>query len=143
MSDETTESLIKWSVSRACIEFGSTYQTLVKRLNERAEQADSGGRYTTRQICSALYGDIQEERLRKTKEEADQLGLENAKKRGLLIPVADAAELNRRVAFAIRQKIVASSLPPDRVNAILLDIQRLAEVDFTKEGAVDEGDPGA
>ena len=143
MTDENTERLIKWSITRACAEFGTTYQTLVKRLNERAEQADVNDKYTTRQICSALYGDIQEERLRKTKEEADQLGLENAKKRGLLIPVADAAELNRRVAFAIRQKIVASSLPPDRVNAILLDIQRLAEVDFTKEGAVDEGDPGA
>lgn len=129
---------LAWTIDRASREFGPNPRTIQGRLTRAGIAPDENGRYTTKQICAAVFGDTDGEKLRKLKEEADSVALDNARIRGELISVEDAVLLNRRVAFAIRQKILALPLPVEKRNDLLHEIQRLADVDFTKAADNDE-----
>ena len=61
-----TKPQLTWTISRAALEFGLERQTLRRRLADTQQTPDAKGRFTTRQICRAAFGDLHAERLRKT-----------------------------------------------------------------------------
>jgi phage terminase Nu1 subunit (DNA packaging protein) len=121
-SNVPTEEL-RWSLEAASREFAVTTGTLRKRMVAVGESADRKDHcYSTEQITTAIYGSIAGERLRETKERADNLALKNAFLRGDLL---DKAELTKRLepAFlAIRQIITASPLPKEQRDDLLSSI---------------------
>lgn len=128
---------VRWSVNHAANEFDIDRRTLTKRLMSMGHQPDRKDTYSTRQIADAVFGDIDKVKLRLANEQADKLAIENEVSRGTLISVDDAAALNRRIAAAIKQKILGAGIPEADQNRILGEIQRLATVDFTKAGDED------
>jgi len=61
----------------ASSEFGMDAKTLAQRIRKYGIDPGPDGRLSTRQICAAIFGDIDSEKLRLTKEQADKVEWEN------------------------------------------------------------------
>lgn len=131
----TIEREMQWTLTRAANEFGCSRETLKKRL--LANGIELAETYTTREICSAIYGDYDSEKTRLAKEQADKIALANAESRRELIRVEDAAEITQRFCYAIRQKFLATALSDEEKNAVLKEIERLELADLTEAPADD------
>ena len=64
--------------------------------------------------------------------------MENKQAAGILINVDDAISAVHQFTFAIRQKILLSSLSDQEKNGLLLELQRIGEMDFNKIGDDEE-----
>jgi phage terminase Nu1 subunit (DNA packaging protein) len=96
---------IQWTIDRAASEFGLSPITLKKRLRALDDaEITPGGKFSTQQICAAIFGDLDGEQLRETRERADKLALANAKTRRDLIelPVVESAWAD--IVLAARSK---------------------------------------
>ncbi len=80
---------------------------------------------------SESSGDIEAERLRKTKEEADKLELHNARTRGELVEIAAVKKLGERVMIAIRSKILNFPITDDEKDALLRELMTINKIDWT------------
>jgi phage terminase Nu1 subunit (DNA packaging protein) len=132
--------LISWNLSKAEAEFGIERATLRRKLAEAGQKEDEAGCYTTRQICIAMYGDAKGERTKLAVEMVKAAQLKNAKTEGKLIDVEAACFVAQRAAFAVRQRILASSLPDDEKKTLLADLTALGETDFAQAEQQDDTD---
>lgn len=120
-----------WEISR---------QTLAKRL-AAADIAAKNGKFTTLQICAAIYSDQEAERTGLIRAQRIKTEAENKKTSREWVAVSEVSESLSRAASAIRQIIVLSPLPDHEKNAVLLEIQRIAATDFTKKQVEDDDEP--
>jgi len=109
---------IRWSVELAASEFQLDRKTLSKRIRGGDIQPGSDGKFSTEQICAAVFGDYRREQLREMRERADKLELENQVTRGERIPIEDVLQVNNECDLAIRGIILTSKLPKESVNEI-------------------------
>lgn len=123
---------LEWTVEAACRELGVSRGAFSSRVATSGVKPDAKGRFTTAQIFSIMHGDIDSEKLRKVRGEADKLELDNRRTRGELISVEDATAIAQRFAAATRQIVVMSKLSAEDKNAFLGEMRALAEVDWTK-----------
>jgi len=123
---------VRWSLLHAQFEFGVDRKTLQKRLNAEEVEPGKDGKYSTKQIASAVFGDIQGERLRKTREEADNLALKNAELRGELVQVALVKQMISEIILANKQTILASQLEQEGKNEILANLEALGGIAWDK-----------
>ena len=123
---------VRWSLLFAQSEFGVDRKTLQKRLNAEEVEPGKDGKYSTKQIASAVFGDIQGERLRKTREEADNLALKNAELRGELVQVALVKQMVSEIILANKQTILASQLEQEGKNEILANLEALGGIEWDK-----------
>ena len=103
-------------------------------LRQSGQIAGEDERYSTRQICAALFGDLKAEKTGLTRAQREHWELENKQAAGILINVDDAIAMVHQFTFAIRQKILMSGLTDKEKNNLLLELQRIGEMDFTKTG---------
>lgn len=103
--DET----IRWTKQKAATEFGLDSKTLTTRLRAEGIEADKDGRFSTQQICAAVFGDMYGQRLRLTREQADKLSIENSASRRELVPAGEVLEVIERGLTALRQAILSAS----------------------------------
>jgi hypothetical protein len=90
--------------------------------------------YSIRDLVRAvLGGDIEAEKLRKTREEADRLALMNARSRGELVEIAAVKKLGEKVMIAIRNRILNMPLTDDEKDRCLLDLMELEKIDWSRE----------
>lgn len=134
----SAEPPVEWTLFRAAQEFGLHRDTLKKRLLAVGVAPNEAGFFSTQQICAAVYGDYQGEKTRLAKEQADKTALDNAERRRELIRVEDALEIVQRFCYAVRQKFLATNLSDEEKNAVLKEIQRLADCDVTEAPQPDE-----
>jgi hypothetical protein len=85
-------------------------------------------------LKAALGGDIEAERLRKTREEADKLALMNARSRGELVEIVAVKRLGEKVMVAIRNRILNMPLTDDEKDRCLGELMGLEKIDWTREG---------
>jgi hypothetical protein len=123
---------IRWSVEQAAAEFGRDYKAVKKNLIALDIHPGDDGKFSTPDIARAVFGDIDAERLRKTKEEADRIALENEKLRGELVEVAMVKQLGETIFVGLRQKILASSMTDQEKDELLTDMSSLKVRDWTK-----------
>lgn len=121
--------------------------TLATRIHELGiEPAGKSSRqnadtYRLRDLIRAILGgDIEAERLRKTREEADRLALQNARSRGETIEVDRVKKLGQCVFIAIRQRILNFPLSQDEQDALLTDLLKLKEINWDLEAGRVEPD---
>jgi hypothetical protein len=72
---------IRWSIYRAAVEFGIDRRTLARRLASASTEPGPDAHYSTRDIVCAVFTDLETERTRLTKAQADVAEL----KRGELL----------------------------------------------------------
>ena len=131
------QEAIRWSITTAAAEFGVARDTMRTALRQAGQTAAEDERYTTKQICAALFGDLKAERTGLTRAQREHWELENKQAAGILINVDDAILAVHQFTFAIRQKILLSGLTEHEKNNLLLELQRIGEMDFNKIGEDD------
>lgn len=114
---------IRWTIRQASVEFGKDRTHLTKRLRQVGEQPGQDGTYSTRQIVSAVFGDIDSKKLEIASEQAEKLKMENLlTKNGLLDKEYVRAMLTDAVT-TIRQKIMnVREIPDDVKQDVLADL---------------------
>jgi phage terminase Nu1 subunit (DNA packaging protein) len=95
----------------------------IKYLQERrVNQWDANGEEQT---------DIKREQLRRTKEEADKLELQNARTRGELTEVARVKTLGGRVMVAIKGRILNFPITDEQKDKCLVELMELGKMDWS------------
>ena len=120
--------MLRWSLFKASREFGTAEITLGKKLGEAGEVAGPDECFSTRQILRGLYGEVYAERLRKTKEEADMVGLKNAAMRGDFLSRFELQNLFGQIAHAILEIIKSSGLTKEEQNDVRRQIASIPVV---------------
>lgn len=62
---------IRWTVNAAASEFSHDRRTIRRRLSAAGEQAGPDGKFSTQQICRAVFNNLELERTRLTRAQAD------------------------------------------------------------------------
>ena len=96
---------VKWTIQKAATEFDCHAATLSKRLKLADIIPGPDGMFTTRQICAAVYGDMDGEKLREVRHRANLLELQEQQLRRELVPVADVQRVWGAIVVAVRQYI--------------------------------------
>ncbi len=110
---------IRWRINQAASEFGIDDETLSKRIKAAGILAEKDDCFSTSQICKAVFGDMEGERLRKTTEEADAIALSNAKTKGELLDLEDWCRGKEKVLSGVKQIVEDSELSDDKQEQIL------------------------
>jgi hypothetical protein len=133
----TTMTVAEW-----CRETGGERHGLMKKLAEMrvAPAGDAKGRaagaklYTVGDLYRAMGGgEYEQERIRKTREEADKLELANMRTRGETVEIAAVKKLGERVMVAIRQKILGFQITDDEKDSMLIELMSLKNMDWDRE----------
>jgi phage terminase Nu1 subunit (DNA packaging protein) len=137
---QSTATVAEWAR-----EIGFDRNTLMARVVEMGIQPVgkiTGGKaagadtYRIRDLFkAALGGDMEAERLRKTREEADKLALQNARSRGETIEVAAVKKLGEAVFVQIRNKILSFPITAEEQDALLKLLLDLRKIDWDREAA--------
>lgn len=116
---------IRWSFEMAGAEFGMDRRVVATRAKTAGIEPGKDGKYSTFDIARAIFGDIQGEQLRKTREEADKIALANAKDRNKLVETERVIKFCNGIGVVLRQKLLASSLTDDEKDELLAEIKKL------------------
>lgn len=98
---------LKWTLLKASVEFGVTRETIRRGLTKNSIEVKPNKRYTTREIHSALSGDIDQARARDLMASAISRERENRIADSELIPLADNLAWQERVLLPFRQRLLA------------------------------------
>ena len=96
---------VRWTVNHAASEFGTTARTLSARLKELGLLPGQDDKFSTTQICKAIFDDAEKQRVRSIKAQADHRELQNAEARKELIQVEDLAARIRTPLASMRRRI--------------------------------------
>lgn len=130
---------VSFTPSRFAALVGTDRQELARKLavNEASPVAvdGRGEEYSLKDLVNAhMGGDIKREQLRRTKEEADKLALQNSRSRGELVEIASVKKLGEKVMIAIRQRILNMPLTDDEKDKCLTELLNLKDMDWSREG---------
>jgi hypothetical protein len=78
---------LRWTIERAGLEFRLTADTLRRALNQNSAEPGEDGCYSTAQVCSAIFGGLNEEKLLTQRQLTRKYLLENS--------IVEASVLNR------------------------------------------------
>ena len=97
--------------------------------------AQAADLYSIRDLVRAILGgDIEAEKLRKTREEADKLALQNARSRGELVEISAVKKLGEKVLIAVRNRILNMPLTDEEKDSCLKELMDLGKLDWSREG---------
>jgi phage terminase Nu1 subunit (DNA packaging protein) len=102
---------MKWTIHKAAIEWGIDRRTLASRLSEAGFDVERGAEFHTQEITRAVVGDLERERTRLTRADADIREMEKRQKEGELVDLQEVLDLIRRACLPISQRL--RSLPAD------------------------------
>ena len=88
---------LRWTVERAASEFQIDRKTLTKRIRAGDILPGADGKFSTEQICAAVFGDYRREQLREMRARADKLEIETQSMREERIPIEDVLTVNNEV----------------------------------------------
>jgi phage terminase Nu1 subunit (DNA packaging protein) len=126
-----TIATLRWTIERAASEFQVDRKTITKRIRGGDILAGPDGKFSTEQICAAVFGDYRREQLRELREKADKLTLENEVTRKERIPIEDCSDIYQKVfqfvagtLKANRDKVLTEPL----INEMFADIRTQADL---------------
>lgn len=96
---------LRWTLDNAGSEFGCDSKTLASRMKRAGISPGKDGKFSTREIAAAVFGDIESEKFRETRHRANLLELEEQEKRRESIPTGQVVEAWSAIVIAIKQAI--------------------------------------
>lgn len=115
----------RWTLATAAFEFGIDRAALAKRLRALGIEPGADGCYSTLQVCSARFGNLEMERTRKAREDADAAERENKIANRELCYLHNVIKLVEDVAIGIRQLILASKVSKQDQDDLLAELKAL------------------
>lgn len=129
---------MRWTIELAAREFDIDRRTLAKNLIAADIMPDeSDGRFSTKQITTAVFGDLEREKIRRERAEADLAEMKRDEKRRELVPFVAVDQTWTAIVAAIRQEILAAKLPPDLEKRLLGNLRNLTPRDYTARTRAD------
>ncbi|SRR5258708_39246444 len=125
MTVTPSKKLLRWSMVDILREFGHEVRadgTLRKKLRAERQFPGSDGKYSTEQVCAAIYSEATRERLRGTKERADNWSLRNAIMRSESLPKAAVIDALSKTFDVIAQLVQSSALTSQEKKDVLAAI---------------------
>ena len=109
---------MKWTIRNAAMEWGVSMETVTRGLrgNGLHDVGKRGRTYTTREIDSAIHGDIDAERLRETRARADLLEIDRRERERELMPRSEVEGYFAECWLPIRQHLMGLPQLASRVN---------------------------
>jgi hypothetical protein len=129
-------SATRWTLYGAAQEFDIHRETLGKRLLAQNILPGPDEKYSTGDICKAIYGDLDGEKLLKTREERIKIERENARDAKLLIPSEIVERVWSSVLIEYAQR-VQNSDAPQQLKEELCEILTPATIDEYFSAAVE------
>jgi|GEM_PF-3373810 len=125
---------VRWEVTQASVEFDLHKATLSKRLKTAGIEPGEDGKFSTKQICAAVFGDMDGEKLRVERHRANLLEIEEKEKRNELVSVAAVDRVWRSYLIATRQHVRNhQKIPEDLKSEILLELREIPAQEYFKE----------
>lgn len=133
----------EWTIAQWCRECGGDRKefarkvasTDVKPSGKATGRATGAELYRVRDLVKVLIGgDHEAEKLRKTREEADRLALQNARSRGEIVEIASVKKLGEKVLVAVRNRILNMPLTDEEKDSCLKELMDLGKLDWSREG---------
>jgi phage terminase Nu1 subunit (DNA packaging protein) len=122
------KALLRWSLYKAAVEFDVAQSVLVRHLTSSHQFPGDDGCYSTTQLAQALYGSLHIERLRKTREEADEVELKNAITRAEYLHRGELARGLTQLVDGILQVVNNSALTPEEKADVLNNVANFLAV---------------
>ena len=109
-------------------------ETGVKPAGNADGRSKGAKLYTVRDLYKAgVGGDYEAERLRKTREEADKLAIQNARSRGELVSLEAVKRLGEKALVGLRNKILSMPLTDEEKDSCLRELLTLGSIDWSRE----------
>lgn len=124
-------SQVRWTIEVAAAEFDINPRTLSKRLKSVSTEPGRDGRFSTKQICDAVFTDYEAARSRKEAALARMAEREDRKQDGELIEAEKVRRAWEHVGAQIKQRV---QLIPSKLQS------RLSLTQFQKQAAEQECD---
>ena len=121
---------IRLNVTQAAGEFGVDVRTLRKRIRQAGIEPGMDQKYSIKQICAAVFGDLIGERTREARLRGDKLELELSLLKKQAIPTERVFEFLQNCFVAIKSKITSSHLSEVEQHQILNDLVGLKDGDL-------------
>lgn len=119
---------IRWTLERASREFGLDKKTLSGRVKRQGELPGEDGRWSTQQMVRAIYDDLEFERIRKTRAEADGQEMLNRKTAGELVDLEQLASRLEPVMIEMKRIVLSSGLKHADQDRMLGELARAFEL---------------
>lgn len=114
---------IRWTIEGACREFDVSRPTLSARITQSGILAGEDKRYSTADICRAVFGDIEGEKLRTERHRANLLEIEEQERRGQLLKKTEVYEQIDKLGTELKANIMACNIGEDEKRDILKTMQ--------------------
>ncbi len=124
---------IRWTLEMGSSEFGIDRKTITKRAKTSGIIAGEDGKYSTSDLAAAIFGSMHGETLRKVREEADKLALQNQRERNELVEADLVIKFCNGIGVVLRQKLLASSMSTDEKDELLAEIRKLFDAGTVTE----------
>lgn len=134
-------SAIRWTLETAAREFEIAPRTLSKRITSSGIVGGDDLKFSTKQICAAVFGDMDGEKLRETRHRANLLEIEEKEKRQELVAAAAVEKVWRSYLVAVRQHVKNHQrIPDDLKSEILLELREIPKGEFFKDAVKEEAE---
>jgi hypothetical protein len=116
---------VRWTLEQASAEFGIARNTLSKRIKSEGLQPGPDQKFSTADICRAVFTDGEKARAALAISQKENWDLRNAKLSGELADVALFQKESDAMILLLRQKISESQMPEAIKQDVLREIQRI------------------
>lgn len=113
---------MRWSVDLAGAEFGLDRRTVAKRLAQASIAPDTDGKFSTKQIVTAVFSDAMRERQRLVKAQADLAEHQLAERQQQLFPKEMVMRVQGTIFANIRNRILASNLTTQEQSELFAEL---------------------
>lgn len=132
---------LRWTIDLASAEFGYDRKTLAKRITAASIVPGTDGKFSTSEICRAVFSDGEAARTALAISQRENFDLKNAKLAEKLADKDLFQKISDGVIIELRQLIADAPIPEDVKESILKNIQKINIDDFVKENpTVDPSD---
>ena len=134
---------IRWTIEHAASEFGINPRTLSGGLRRASLEPGEDSRFSTAQICSAIFGDKEAEEILKIREEREILQIKKGKLLNELLPAEAVERVWAAAVIGWRQKILGTDgLTDAQKREILIDLKTIPIDEYIEEmGSTSDPDP--
>jgi hypothetical protein len=102
---------IRWSIARAGKEFGMDAETLQGRVKTSGIVQGEDGKFSTKQIVDAIFGDLDGEKLLKLRAERKAIERDNAREDRILLPTSELLRVWSSILLDYRQRVLYADIP--------------------------------
>lgn len=121
---------IRWTIEHAAVEFNIDRKTLSGRIKHRGILSAEDGKFSTKDICVAVFTDGKAARDRLATAQEENFVLRNKKLAGVLVDPTQCQQLWDAAMIALRQKISDAPIPDATKREILKDLQTIPLNDY-------------